>query len=221
MAPTLYKYLPYPYAELFVASGEVKFRSLSYFLACEHDERGDDLEGTRIYEPATGLEITKQTGEKVRMQGSFRSSVKEPDKLFIYSTSTLLSADLALKFQADTCVEIADIGTFVARLKTAIRRKPRAKLKTLIHGKVTYYRTENPPEEAWALPDLIVMHKPQRFADQCEYRFAFSTKADAYEFENVNLTLVKGRRARISIATYPAMLLKLGPMSDCCRMHCF
>jgi hypothetical protein len=221
MAPTLYKYLPYPYAELFVASGEVKFRSLSYFLACEHDERGDDLEGTRIYEPATGLEITKQTGEKVRMQGSFRSSVKEPGKLFIYSTSTLLSADLALKFQADACVEIADIGTFVARLKTALRRKPSAKLRTLIHGKVTYYRTENPPEEGWALPDLIVMHKPQRFADQCEYRFAFSTKADAFKFENVNLTLVQSQPARLPIATYPAMLLKLGRMSDCCRIHRF
>jgi hypothetical protein len=221
MALALYKYLPYRYAEPVVAGGEVMFRSLSYFLACEHDERGDDLEGTRSYEPATGLEITKQTGEKVRMQGSFRSSVREPDKLFIYSTSTLLSANLALKFQADTCVEIADIGTFVARLKTALRRRPRAKLKTLIHGKVTYYRTENPPEEVWALPDMIVMHKPQRFADQCEYRFAFSTKADAFEFENVNLTLVQGQPAKLATAAYPAMLLKLGPMSDCCRIHRF
>ena len=221
MALTFYKYLPYRYAEPFVANGEVLFRLLSYFLACEHDERGDDLEGIRIYEPATGLEITKQTGEKLRMQGSFRSSVKEPDKLFICSTSTLLSADLALKFQADACVEIADNGTFVARLRTALRRKPRAKLKTLIHGKVTYYRTENPPEEVWALPERIVMHKPQRFADQCEYRFAFSTKADAFEFENVNLTLVQGQPARLPLDSYPAMPLKLGPMSDCCRIHRF
>jgi len=124
MAVALYKYLPYQYAELLLASGEVKFRSLSYFLACEHDERGDGLEGTHVYEPATGL-------------------------------------------------------------------------------------------------DLIVMHKPQRFADQCEYRFAFSTRADAFEFENVNLTLAHGQPARFPIANYPCMLLKLGPMNDCCRIHRF
>jgi len=221
MALTIYKYLPHRYAETFVANGEVMFRSLSYFLACEHDDRGDDLEGTRNYEPTTGLEITKQTGEKVRMRGSFRSSVKDPDKLFIYSTSTLLSADLARKFQADACVEITDIGTFVARLKTALRRRPHAKLKTLIHGKVKYYNTENSPEEVWALPDLIVMHKPRKFSDQCEYRFAISTKADAFKFENVNLAVVQRQPARLPIATYPSMLLKLGPMNDICRIHPF
>ena len=221
MPLTLYKYLPLQYAEPLVANGEVLFRSLSFFLACEHDGRGDDLEGTRAYEPATGLEITKQTGEKFRMQGSFRSSIKEPDKLFIYSTSTQLNKDLALKFESNACVEIADIDTFVARLRTALRRKPQAKPKTLIHGKVTYYRTENPPEEVWALPERIVMHKPGRFADQCEYRFAFSTKADAFEFENVNLTLVTGRPARLPPGSYPYMLLKLGEMSDCCRTHRF
>jgi len=221
MTPTLYKYLPYQYAEAFVTNGEVLFRSLSYFLACEHDERGDDLEGARIYKPATGLEITKQTGERLRWQGSFRSSVKEPDKVFIFSTSTLLSADLARNFQADACVEIADVGTFVARLRTALRRKPRAKLNTLIHGKVTYYRTENPPEEVWALPRRIVMHKPQRFAYQSEYRFAFSIKTNAFDFENVDLALVRGNLHRVQKASYPSILLKLGPMSDCCRINRF
>ena len=221
MALTLYKYLPYQHAEPFVASGEVMFRSLSFFLACEDRERGDDLEGTRSYEPVTGLEITKQTGEKLKMQGAFRSSVKEPSELFIFSTSTLMSADLALKFEADACVEIADNSTFVARLRTALRRRPRAKLSTLIHGHVTYYQPESPPEEVWALPERIVMHKPQRFAYQCEYRFAFSTKNDAFEFENVNLTLVRGQLAGLRLGSYPETLLKFGPMSDCCRIHRF
>lgn len=221
MVQSLYKYLPYQYAERFVSKGEVLFRSLSYFLACEHDERGDNMEGIRVYEPQTGLEITKQTGEKLRMKGAFRSSVKEPDKIFIFSTSTLLSIDLAQKFQADACIEIAGIGTFMARLRTALRRMHRAKLKTLIHGKVTYYRTENPPEEVWALPDRIVLHKPQRFARQQEYRIAFSTRADAFDFENVNVALVQGRPATRSLDSYPSLLIKLGPMSDCCRTHRF
>jgi len=221
MELTLYKYLPHQFAEPFVANGEVLCRSLSYFLACEHDERGDYLEGTRSYEPATGLEITKQTGEKFKMQRSFRSSVKEPDKLFICSTSIMLTADLAQKFQSDACVEIADVGKFVARLRTALRRKPRVKLKTLIHDKVTYYRTENPPEEVWALPERIVMHKSEKFSYQCEYRFAFSTKADAFEFENVDLNLVQGQPARVLPGSHPHMLLRLGPMSDCCRIRRF
>jgi len=221
MALTLYKYVPNLYAERFVSNGEVLFRSLPYFLACEHDERGDDLEGTHAYEPETGLEITKQTGEKLRMQGSFRSSVKEPDKLFIYSTSTLLSADLARNFQADACVEITDFDTFLARLRSALRRKHRPKLKTLIYGKVTYYCPETPPKEVWALPDRIVMHKPQRFADQCEYRFAISNRADTFDFENVNVALVQGQQSRLKLDSYPTMLLKLGPMSDCCRIRRF
>jgi hypothetical protein len=221
VALSLYKYLPHRYAESFVVNGEVLFRSLSYFIACENDERGDDSEGTRIYEPATGLDITKQTGGKVKFFGSLRSSVKAADKLFICSMSTLFSADLARKFQTDTCVEVGDVGTFLARLKTALRRKPSVKLRTLIHGKVTYYCGENPPEEVWALPERIVMHKPQRFADQCEYRFVFSTTADAFEFENVRLTLVRGQPARLPTTTYPAILLKLGPMGDCCRVRRF
>ncbi|TAM81960.1 MAG: hypothetical protein EPN47_11205 [Acidobacteria bacterium] len=221
MALTLYKYVPSPYAGRFVSKGEVLFRALSYFLACEHDERGDNAEGIRIYEPEDGLEITKQTGERLRIQGSFRSSVKEPNKIFVFSTSLLLSGDLAQKFQADACVEIADVGTFVARLRTALRRRHRAKLKTLICGEVTYYRNENPPKEVWALPDRIVMHKAQRFASQREYRFVFSTKTDAYDFENVTLALVRGQQPRLKVGSYPAMLLKLGPMTDCCRIHRF
>jgi len=86
--------------------------------------------------------------------------------------------------------------------------------------KVTYYRTENRPKEVWARPERIVMHKPHRFADQCEYRFAFSTKADAFDFENVNLTLAQDQPARLPLDS-SVMLLKLGPMSDCCRIHRF
>lgn len=221
MGLTIYKYVPNIYAERFLAEGEVLFRSLSYFLACEHDERGDDTEGVRVYEPERGLEITKQTGERVILPGSFRSGVREPDNLFIFSTSTFLSGALASKFQADACVEIADIFKFLARLRTALRRGHRAKLKTLRHGKITYYSTNNPPEAVWALPDQIIMHKPQMFSDQCEYRFAFSTTADALDFENVSVKLVQGHPPARRAESYPKMLLKLGPMSDCCRIHHF
>ena len=96
MSLTLYKYLPYKYAEGFVREGQILFRSLLYFLACE-DARRDQLEGTHQYEPVDGLEITNQSrGGRHRMLGaSVRSSVTHPDKLFVFCVSQRLAADPA------------------------------------------------------------------------------------------------------------------------------
>ncbi len=176
MSLMLYKYLPHKYAEAFVREGKILFRSILYFLACE-DARRDELEGTHQYEPVDGLEITNQTrgGRRRMLGGSVRSGVTHPDKFFIFCASQRLTVDLAVKFAADTCVEIMDVSRFVARLRTALRRNPRVKLNTLIHDTVEYYRTEEPPREVWALPDRIVMNKPHAFEDEKEDRFAFAS----------------------------------------------
>jgi hypothetical protein len=222
MPPTLFKYLPHQYVELFVSTGAVLFRSLLYFLASE-DARRDEVEGTHQYEPVDGLEITNQTqGWRRRMPGgSLRSSVKNPDKLFVFCTSHVLDTDLAVKFGSDACVEITDVGMFVARVRTALRRNPRVKLNTLIHGDVEYYRTAEPPQEVWALPDRIVMNKPHVFAHEQECRFAFSLKADTFRFENVDLKITTGPTPKIPKGAYPEMLVHLGHMVDCCRLHRF
>ena len=90
----LYKYIPHQHAGPFVQRGEVLFRSLLYFLASE-DARADELEGTHEYAPVSGLKITDHTqGWKRTVPGSsFRSSVKDPDKLFC--TSQAFERDLA------------------------------------------------------------------------------------------------------------------------------
>jgi hypothetical protein len=221
MSFSLFKYTNQQYASKLLSNGELLFRSLSFFLACEQEQRGDKLEGIREYEPVAGLEITRQTGERFTLSGAFRSSVKYPDRIFVFSTSMLLSADLAVAFQCDACVEIMDISKFVARLKTALRREPRVKLRTLIHDNVTYYDPRDPPEEVWALPDRIAMHKSVAFENQKEYRFAFSTKADAWGFENVNVAIYRGEETKFQNVEYPKMLLKLGPMKDYARIHTF
>lgn len=77
MALTLYKYLPDQYAVGMVERGEVLFRSLLYFLACE-DARRDELEGTHQFAPVEGLEIhneTRGSGSRL-LDGSLLSSVK-------------------------------------------------------------------------------------------------------------------------------------------------
>ena len=219
---SLYKYIPRQHADPFVQRGEVLFRSLLYFLASE-DARADELEGTHEYAPVGGLEITNHTqGWKRTTPGSsFRSSVKNPDKLFVFCTSQAFERDLAVKFGCDTCVEIADAEKFVLRLRGALRPHPRVKLNTLRCGPVKYYLTDNATETVWPLPDKIIMHKRDAFADEAEYRFAFSLKADAFKFENVNVNVTTGPTPKIPGATYPEMIVRLGPMTDCCRIHRF
>ena len=43
----------------------------------------------------------------------------------------------------------------------------------LIHDRVHYHATADPPETTYALPDRIVMHKHEYFRDQHEYRFDY------------------------------------------------
>ena len=165
----LYKYIPHQHAGPFVQRGEVLFRSLLYFLASE-DARADELEGTHEYAPVSGLEITDHTqGWKRTVPGSsFRSSVKDPDKLFVFCTSQAFERDLAVKFGCDACVEISDTEKFALRLRGALRPNARVKLNTLRHDPVKYYLTDNPPEAVWALPDEIIMQKREAFADEAE-----------------------------------------------------
>jgi hypothetical protein len=82
-----------------MASGEVVFRSLLYFLSCE-GSREDALERTHVLAPPGGLPVNNQTkGGSHPMPGwSFDAAVKNPDKVFIYATSTVFSAQLAAKF---------------------------------------------------------------------------------------------------------------------------
>ncbi len=159
----LYKYLPAQYAAPFVERGEVLFRSLLFFLACE-DSRRDELEGTRQYAPAGGFQITNHSRRWIRqIPGSaMHSSVRHRDGLFVFCASRTLTAALAQKFNADACVESIDPEKFFVRLRGKLRRNPRVKLKTPRRSAVTYYDTASPPEAVWALPDEIIMHKRAR-----------------------------------------------------------
>ncbi|HZT76013.1 MAG TPA: hypothetical protein VFA27_05105 [Vicinamibacterales bacterium] len=220
---TIYKYLPQRYAEAFILRGEVLFRSIPYFLACE-DARRDELEGTHQYAPG-GLDITNHTrGFTSRLPGSsMQSSVKHPDQVFIFCASLVLKPELATKFSADACIQIANAEMLAARLRAVLRRTPRVKMRTFRARPVKYYETANPPGATWALPDEIIMHKRQQlFGDEEEYRFAFSLKRHVFDFENANYTIASARPAPAVVkGSYPEMLVRVGPMTDCCRPFTF
>ena len=203
--------------------GEIVFRSILYFLACE-DARRDKLEGAHQYAPAGGLDIvTHSRGQTGPLPGSsMRSAVKHPEQVFIFCASRALKPELATKFSADACVEITDAQMLGARLRTVLRRNPRIKMRTYRSGPVTYYDTANPPGATWALPDEIIMHKRRKlFGDEEEYRFAFSLKRHVFDFENANYTITTGPTPAVPKGTYPEMLLRLGSMVDCSRVRPF
>lgn len=220
--PILYKYLPSKYVDAFVQSGEVLFRAVSYFRDYEDAQiRGDEFEGTKLYRPQDGLEMTLvETHEKRVLPHSFESSANEDD-IFVFCTSTMLSSELAAQFKADTCVEILSSATFIARVRAALLRRPSIKNKTLVHGEVTYYAANDPPIVDWALPERIAMSKLDGYCSQKEYRMAFSVN-DAFKVENTRLRLVApGERRFPRPSLYPKRLLKLGSLSQLCKTHRF
>lgn len=220
--PSLYKYLPAKYVESFVREGAILFRSLSYFRDYEDAQvRGDVFEGTRLYRPQSGLEITlTTTQQKVILPHSFESSANEDD-IFVFCLSTALSADLASQFQATACVEIRNPSRLIAGVRDALLRRPSIKSKMLVHGEIRYYTEDQPPIIEWALPERIAMSKLSVYMSQQEYRLAFAVNG-AFRVETSRLRLVSpGERRAPRTTSHPERLFKLGSLATLCKAHQF
>ena len=91
----------------------------------------------------------------------------------------------------------------------------------LVHGEVKYYSQEEAPIVDWALPEKITMSKLRDYESQHEFRVAFAVN-DAFRVENTKLRLVSGGdRRTIWSAAHPERLLKLGSLTEACRVHRF
>lgn len=221
MKAPLYKYLPRQYAEGFVKHGEVLFRSLSYFRAIEDKEtRGDQYEGTRVFYPKGGLKGTNHTqGNEFTVEG-FTSTANERD-ILIFCTSTSFDRELATRFHADVCIEIFKVQKFASRIRSELRRRKIIKFNDFRHQAVRYYLEEDPPEEAWALPDLIAMCKLKTYEYQHEHRFEYCIN-NAFKFEGAAYELVlRGRPTKPRITDHREEFLRAGSLEDCCRIHPF
>ena len=89
---------------------------LSYFRDYEEAaSRGDRAEGTRLFQPPLGLEITKVAiGEKLKSSGAFESSANAQD-ILVFCLSTAFSADLASEFRQTLVSKLASLfGSLVA-----------------------------------------------------------------------------------------------------------
>lgn len=216
---SLYKYLPGRYVSAFVERGVVLFRSLSYFRAYEDSVRGDRLEGSRLFHPSQGLDVTKvETGEKFNLPWAFESRVRDRE-IFVFCLSRTRSAALAKEFGADACIELRTPVPLLAGVRAALARRPRIKNKQLVHGPVHYYPPGQAPLAAWAVPEQVVMSKTLDYAAQAEYRLSFAL-GDAFALNNVSTLVTSTPGAQLSILEgHPQYLLKIGSLRRICKVH--
>ncbi|MEX2273699.1 MAG: hypothetical protein WD690_19695 [Vicinamibacterales bacterium] len=226
LPPILFKYLPGHYAETMVGRGDVMFSTLAWFQNYEDEQRGDRFEGTRKYFPVGGLEVTRTERDgKAHPPVSFKapgeslqSRAKGHNHIFIYSTS--LQSDLTFD-GADACVEIYDPVKFATRLQAALKRHRSVRSETLIHDQVKYYDFEAPPDNVWALPHLLALHKHRAFSSQHEYRFAFGIRRNVFNFEHVDCFVVRDDETfpiRKLESAHHRKVIRIGPLADCCRI---
>lgn len=217
----LYKYLPRKFMDS-VVGGDILFRSLAYFRDYEDEKiRGDNYEGIRKFAGEGGLEIHNlTTAKKSKEEWIFKSNV-DAENIFIFSTSTLLSEDLARDFESDICIEFEDIGRLMAGLKSAIYRRKSVKPNMLYHGPVKYYAESEGPGIDWSFPERISNSKLRCFEYQSEYRFMFSLN-NALSFGNtsheIQISEMEKEKAK---KEYPSKVLKIGSLRSCCKIHEF
>ena len=227
----LYKYLALQYAQRLIDNGELMSSTLSWFQRLEDQQRGDLLEGTHVHRPEAGLEVTMvhRAGDpgvagQRRTLGpeSLVSQVIGQDHIFIYSTSLRAGLNQFSTGNDETvCVEIHSPAKFFGRLKAGLHKWPPIAKTPVIHNRVSYYATTDLPGTTYALPDRIIFHKHETFRDQHEYRFAFGTQSNVFDFERVQWSLREvgdTARSRELNDSEHRLQIRLGSLSDCCRL---
>lgn len=90
----------------------------------------------------------------------------------------------------------------------------------LVSGKVDYRERSREPGADWALPEKLVLIKPEDFAWQNEFRIAVG-KRDAMKVENVGLTVQTGSSAPVFEPVPAPIFLRLGELADLVTLHRF
>lgn len=223
----VYKILPGDYAHRLVRHGEMMWSTLTWFQNEEDTQRGDESEGTRRYFPVNGLEIdrTERAGRPddtsfVLPKHGLVSKAAQSNHIFIFSMT--LDPSLTFGESVCQCVEIFDPPQLVSRVREELKRHRKARPETLIHDTVRYWTASHPPEEVWALPDRLTMHKHESYAPQREYRFAFGTRTNVFDFENVECFVLQNNfrwPRQVLDAQVHRLKLRLGNLEDCCRIR--
>ena len=71
------------------------------------------------------------------------------------------------------------------------------------------------------MPDRLTMHKKKKYEWQSEYRLAFGTRADVFDFERIECFVMDGEVESPLHVLDPQrhrLKLRLGSLEDCCRV---
>jgi hypothetical protein len=224
---TLYKVLPDIYARTLLKQGEMMWSTLTYFQNDLDPTRSDVHEGSHRYFPVNGLDITRQMRNGIPDGAQFTlpehgSQIKALKCHHILIYSTTLEPTLGIG-DADTraCIEIFDPPKLFEHLRVSVAAHRSARLDRLIHDQVRYWSPTEPPGSIWAFPHLLAMHKHESYKAEREYRFAFGTRSDVFDFEQVVGVIVPPTYVFPKIPLRPEMhrmKLYLGNLEDCCRL---
>lgn len=198
----------------------LRMAPVSYYRALEEDQgaRSDPQDGKLIYAPVGGLRLYKVDGAIVNLEGGrFDASVHQ-DKIFVFCASNQLSEELAREF-GNFCVEF-DPDCIIHCLKRRANSKSHLDYERIVSGKVIYRPNDIEPGPDWALPEKLVLMKPEGFARQDEFRIAIG-KRGAFEVENVVLTLQIGRAAAEAASRHGHINLKIGRLEEVSKLHVF
>jgi hypothetical protein len=204
--------------------GKVFCQTAAFFRDYEDAEAaqivGDEYEGTRLYRPVSGLEMNNITRNQPGLLHAGMESATKAHEIYMFCMSLSLNETLRSAFNAVACAEILNPRAFIHRWLRALPDEAKKDEKHIAR-RVAYYRAEEVPGNVWALPDLIVTTKLQRFSYQDEYRLAH-TNTDAFAFQNCTYNLVD-RKARP--LPWPEehlhQTLELGDLRDICQVHTF
>jgi len=119
---------------------------------------GDEYEGTRLYRPLNGLEITNLTQHTQANLQRGAEFITKAHEIFIYCVSMSFNDALKTEFDAKACVEICDPLKFIQRWQRAL--PPEALLTSGAVGDyqkyvcrmVRYYHPHDLPGNVWAIP---------------------------------------------------------------------
>jgi len=204
--------------------GRLRFQTLARFRNWEEQQvRGDRHEGTSLFAPEQGLEVTNFTQRRKFVMPAHRfASAAKQDEIFVFCLSRTLARRLWDGFGAVACVEILDVPAFGTRVTAGLptpfhlQGKPG---RQRIGGRVDYYRASDPPGARWALPDLIALSKVEDYRWQDEFRLLFS-QTDALGFENVSLSLAPPETATPKQpASREPFDLAIAALWGICRLH--
>jgi hypothetical protein len=187
--PPLYKYLKREYARKMMSNGEILIGTLSYYRDIEDKTRSDRNEGkkdsvTTFHEEALIKNAEDWENKLGFLKGSKINYIKGIVKIekgtkfignedltdsYIYCTSKVYSQYLKTKFEADCCIEMCDVQSFLDAISKQLSRLELI-YSNLPSGRNVEYIGHTINSELTISADWL---KDEHYKDEEEFRFSF------------------------------------------------